>query len=167
MSQLNRAVLILMPVLALAACSGNSAPDAQTSPETAASADGAEASPTQVVENHVKAMKTGDLSAIMSDYADDAVVIAPEGLVKDQMPATGPGVFSGAEDAKRVFATLAAPDNLDAIKGMETRVEPKGEDVAFLYWTQFKGQPNEVSGRDVFVVRNSKVVFQDIILDRK
>jgi hypothetical protein len=92
-------------------------------------------------------------------------VIAPEGLVEDQTPASGPGVFSGALDAERVFATLVAPDNLKAIRGMETRIEPLSEDVAILYWTQFKGQPNEVSGRDVFVVRNSRILFQDIIPD--
>ena len=156
--------LTIASLVALAGCSGG-APSAEPSQDERESAPGDQASPSQVVEQHVEAMKTGDLTAIMSDYADDAVVIAPEGLVQDQTPATGPGVFSGAEDAKRVFATLTAPGNLDGIKGMETRVEPKGDDVAFLYWTQFKGQPNEVSGRDVFVVRNSKIVFQDIIPD--
>lgn len=155
--------LTIVSLLALAGCSRGSAPSAEPTQNSSASAVGAEASPTQVVEQHVDAMKTGDLAAIMSDYADDVVVIAPEGLVKDQTPATGPGVFAGAEDAKRVFATLTAPGSLDAIKGMDTRVEAKGDEVVFLYWTQFKGQPNEVSGRDVFVVRNSKIVFQDII----
>ena len=165
MSRVAHNVFTLVAVAALAACSGK-APEA-AAPQAASTSPGAQTSPANVVEQHVKSMKTGDLDAIMSDYADDAVVIAPEGLVKDQTPAKGPGVFSGAADARRVFATLTAPDNLGAIKGMETRVEPKGSDVAFLYWTQFKGQPNQVTGRDVFVVRNSKIVFQDIIPDAK
>jgi ketosteroid isomerase-like protein len=166
MARVAHTIFTLAAVAALAACSGK-APEAAASPAASAAPDGGQTSPADVVEQHVKSMKSGDLDAIMSDYADDAVVIAPEGLVKDQIPAKGPGVFSGAADARRVFATLTAPDNLGAIKGMETRVEPKGSDIAFLYWTQFKGQPNQVTGRDVFVVRNSKIVFQDIIPDAK
>lgn len=164
MSRVANNVFTLASVAALAACSGR-APEAAQS--EAARPGGAQASPVDVVQHHVTSMKAGDISAIMGDYADDAVVISPEGLVKDQTPAKGPGVFSGAADARRVFATLTAPGNLGAIKGMETRVEPKGKDIAFLYWTQFKGQPNQVTGRDVFVVRNSKIVFQDIIPDAK
>jgi hypothetical protein len=165
MSRVAHTLFTLAAVAALAACSAK-APEPAAS-QAASTASGAQTSPADVVEQHVKSMKTGDLDAIMRDYADDAVVIAPEGLVKDQTPAKGPGVFSGAADARRVFATLTAPDNLGAIKRMETRVEPKGNDIAFLYWTQFKGQPNQVTGRDVFVVRNSKIVFQDIIPDAK
>ena len=166
MSRVVRNLFTLASVAALAACSGG-APEPAPSQAAASATGGTQSSPADVVQHHVTAMKTGDIGAIMSDYADDAVVIAPEGLVKDQTPAKGPGVFSGAADAQRVFATLTAPDNLGAIKGMETRIEPKGSDVAFLYWTQFKGQPNQVTGRDVFVVRNSKIVFQDIIPDAK
>ena len=159
-----RRPLMVAGLLAVAACS-----QAPASNETG-EADGAAATPAaatmsaaDVVQQHVDSMKTGDMDAIMSDYSDDTVVITPQGLVADQEPATGPGVYVGKADAQRVFSTITA--NMDAVKGMETTIEPKGEDVAFLHWVQMKGQPNEVSGTDVFVVRNSKIEFQDIIVD--
>lgn len=164
-----RKALLASSLLAMTSCSG--APATQepegTANDHAAAAPATEASPVSVVERHVSAMKSGDIDAIMSDYAKDTVVITPQGLVSDQSPATGPGVYSGIDNAKKVFATLTAAGNLPAVKGMETRVEPKGYDIAFLYWTQLKGTPKEISGRDVFVVRDSKIVFQDIIPDSK
>jgi ketosteroid isomerase-like protein len=167
MAWISRTILTAASALALAACSGGTAPTPEGSGDASAASESAGATPVQVVEKHVEAMKTGDLDKIMSDYAEDTVVITPPGLVSDQTPATGPGVFSGVVDARRVFAAIVAPDGLDAVKAMETRTEAKGDDVAFLYWTQFKGQPNEISGTDVFVVRDSKIVFQDIILNAK
>src|SRR5690606_9947000 len=118
-----------------------------------------------VVEQHVEAMKTGDIELIMRDYADDVVVITPQGLVSDQTPATGPGVFSGIADAQRVFATITQPANMEAVRGMEIRIEPKGDDIAFIYWTMSKGTPDELAGVDVFVVRNSKIECQNIIFN--
>lgn len=152
---------LIAGLFAMAACSQGPAAEggAEAEPTEAAAA----MSPAEVVQQHVDAMKTGNIDSIMSDYADDTVVITPQGLVQDQDPATGPGVFVGKESAQKVFSTITA--NMDAVKGMETTIEPKGTDVAFLHWTQLKGQPGEVSGTDVFIVRNSKIQFQDIVVD--
>lgn len=157
--------LLLPCLLATAGCSAS--PASQAPDSDGAAKQTSSASPASVVEHHVAAMQKGDLAGVMSDYADDAVVITPEGLVSDQMPAKGPGVYSGIGNAKKVFATLTRADNMGAVKSMKSRIEPRGNDVVFLYWTQLQGTPKEVSGRDIFVVRNAKVVFQDIIPDAK
>jgi len=123
------------------------------------------ATPAQVVAHHVAMMKKGDLPAIMSDYATDAVVITPPGLVPGRHPSGNPGVFSGAAEARRVFATLTDKGHHPGVRSMETRIEPAGADIALLHWVQFKGTPQQVSGKDVFVVRGNKIAYQAILLD--
>lgn len=128
-------------------------------------ASAADRSPEQVVKDHVAAMKTADVDKVMSDYAEDTVVITPPGLVPTQLPANAPGVYSGKANARKVFLVLTGKDSIDGIRAMETKVEPLGGDVALLRWMQFRGTPKQVSGVDVFVVRGDKIVVQDIILD--
>ncbi|MEA3387918.1 hypothetical protein [Sphingobium sp. CCH11-B1] len=123
------------------------------------------ATPTEVVARHVESMKVGKLQPIMDDYSADTVVVTPEGLVAGQTPAKGPGVYSGQARASRVFATLTDKDHHAGIKAMETRIEPVGPDSVILHWVQNKGQPSQVSGKDVFIVRNDKIEFQTIMVD--
>ena len=123
------------------------------------------ATPAEVVARHVASMKVGKLQPIMDDYSADTVVVTPQGLVADQMPAKGPGIYSGQTQARRVFATLTDGDHHPGIKAMETTIEPAGPDSVILHWVQFKGQPEQVSGKDAFIVRNDKIVFQAIFVD--
>ena len=123
------------------------------------------ATPAEVVQRHVDSMKVGELQPIMDDYSEDTVVVTPEGLVPGQTPAEGPGVYSGKAQAQRVFETLTNDANLPGIQAMETHIVPAGSDSAILHWVQFKGEPQQVSGKDVFVVRDDEIVFQAIIVD--
>lgn len=123
------------------------------------------ATPVQIVQRHVDNMKLARLPQIMADYARDTVVVTPQGLVAGQTPANAPGVYSGQAAARRVFVTLTDPQHLPGVKGMETSIEPAGADGAILHWVQFKGQPQQVSGKDIFIVRGDKIVFQAIIPD--
>jgi len=123
------------------------------------------ATPSQIVARHVANMKIGKLQPIMADYSADTVVVTPEGLVAGQHPAKGPGIYSGQAQARRVFATLTDKGHHPGIKAMETRIEPSGPDSVILHWVQFKGRPQQVSGKDAFVVRNNKIVFQAIFVD--
>ena len=131
----------------------------------AVAAQAADRTPEQVVKDHVAAMKTANVDAVMRDYAADTVVITPPGLVPTQQPATGPGVYSGIANARKVFTVLTGSGSIAGIRAMETTVEPLGGDVALLHWVQFRGTPQQVSGTDVFVVRHGRVVVQDIIVD--
>ena len=132
---------------------------------SAAPAFAADRTPEQVVKDHVASMKTANLDAVMADYADDTVVITPPGLVPGQTPANAPGVYSGKTNARKVFVVLTGKGSIDGIRAMETVVEPLGGDVALLRWMQFRGTPKQVSGVDVFVVRNDKIVVLDIVVD--
>jgi ketosteroid isomerase-like protein len=131
----------------------------------AAPAYAADRSPEQVVKDHVASMKSADVDKVMSDYADDTVVITPPGLVPGQTLANAPGVYSGKANARKVFVVLTGKDSIEGIRAMETIVEPLGGDVALLRWMQFRGTPKQVSGIDVFVVRGDRIVVQDIVLD--
>ena len=116
------------------------------------------AADTKVLDHHVANMKTGNLEGVLSDYAPDAVVVAPPGL------ANANGVFVGSE-TRKLFSVLTDKDNLPGIKTMQTRYESAGPDTTVMYWVQFKGTPKEVTGHDVFVVRGGKVVFQSVTVD--
>ena len=116
------------------------------------------AADTKVLDHHVANMKSGHLEGVLSDYAPDAVVVAPAGMV------TPDGVFVG-KDTRKLFSVLTAKDNLPGNKSMETKYEPLGPDTTLMRWVQFKGTPKEVSGYDVFVVRGGKVVFQTVIVN--
>jgi hypothetical protein len=118
----------------------------------------AHAADTKILDHHVASMKAGNLEGVLSDYAPDAVVVTPAGMV------TPNGVFVGAE-TRKLFSVLTDKDHVPGNKTMQTRYENLGPDTTLMHWVQFKGTPKEVSGYDVFVVRNGKVAFQTVIVD--
>jgi ketosteroid isomerase-like protein len=113
---------------------------------------------TQVIDHHVAAMKAGNLAGVLSDYAPDAVVVAPPAL------AGHGGVFVGA-DTRMLFSVLTDKDHVPGNKTMKTRYEAGGPDTTIMHWVQFAGTAQEVSGYDVFVIRGGKVVFQTVIVN--
>ena len=118
----------------------------------------AHAADTKILDHHVASMKAGNLEGVLSDYAPDAVVVAPAGMV------TPSGVFVGA-DTRKLFSVLTDKDHVPGNKTMQTRYESLGPDTTVMHWVQFKGTPKEVSGYDVFVVRGGKVAFQTVIVE--
>jgi ketosteroid isomerase-like protein len=112
--------------------------------------------PAQIVADHVRAAKAGDISAVIADYADDAVVVTPPGM------ASPSGVYSRKAQVREFFAWLTSPPNLPGVKTMETSTEMVAPDVIIMRWIQFKGTQKEVDGRDVFVIRRGKIVFQSV-----
>ena len=121
-------------------------------------ASAAYAADTKVLDHHVANMKSGDLEAVLSDYAPDAVVVTPAGAFSPN------GVFVG-KDTRKLFSILTSKDNLPGNKTMETKYEPLSADTTLMRWVQFKGTPKEVSGYDVFVIRGGKVVFQSVTVN--
>jgi len=113
---------------------------------------------TKVLDHHVANMKSGNIDGVMSDYAPDAVIVHPAGLVSPS------GVFIG-KDARKLFSVLAAPKNLPGNKTMQTKYTSLGADTTRMDWVQFKGTAQEVSGYDVFVLRGGKVAFQAVTVN--
>ncbi len=128
-------------------------------------ATAAYADATALLDHHVAAMKKGDLDGVMSDYADDAVVITPHGVAPGQKDVSGADVFAGKSTYRKLFATLTDKDHVPGNKTMQTRYEPLGPDTTLMHWMQNKGTPNQVSGTDVWVVRGGKVMFQSVLID--
>jgi hypothetical protein len=113
---------------------------------------------TKVLDHHVANMKTGNLEAVLSDYAPDAVVVAPAGMI------TPDGVFVGPE-TRKLFSVLTDKDHVPGNKTMQSRFQSAGADTSIMHWVQFKGTPKEVSGYDVFVTRGGKIAYQTVVVN--
>lgn len=118
------------------------------------------AADTKVLDHHVANMKTGNLEAVLSDYASDAVIVTPAGMISPS------GVFIG-KDTRKLFTALTAKENMAGNKSMETRYESLSPDTTLMHWVQLKGTPKELAGTDVFVIRGGKVVFQTVTVNAK
>ena len=118
-----------------------------------------------ILDRHVAAMKAGDLQAVMADYADDALVIAPAGIVEGEVDVAGFNVFDGAANISKLFAVLTNEDNAAGMASMTSTYEYKGSDVALMHWVQFEGEPNEVSGTDVWIIRDGKIINQSVLVN--
>src|SRR6185503_8187088 len=94
---------------------------------------------TKILDHHVANMKSGNLEAVLSDYAPDAVVVAPAGMVSPD------GVFVGPE-TRKLFSVLTGKDTLPGNKTMQTKYANAGADTTIMRWVQFKGPAKEVSG---------------------
>lgn len=109
-----------------------------------------------IIARHVDTVKAGDVDGVLADYADNAVLVTPAGMV------TPTGVFIGKAKVREFFAWLATPQNLPGAKSMVSESEVIGPDTILFRWKQFPGTPQEVNGTDVFVIRNGKIVFQSV-----
>jgi hypothetical protein len=118
-----------------------------------------------ILDRHVAAMKAGDLEAVMADYADDALVIAPDGIVEGEANVAGFNVFDGAANISKLFAVLTNEDNAAGMASMTATYEYKGSDVAMMHWVQFEGEPNEVAGTDVWIIRDGKIINQTVLVN--
>lgn len=150
---------------AMTACTADSTTDnaAEAAADTAAAAtaDSAEV----ILDRHVAAMKAGDLAAVMADYADDALVIAPHGIVAGEANVAGFNVYDGKENITKLFAVLTNKDNAAGMASMTTTYASRGSDVTLMHWVQFKGTPQELAGSDVFVIRDGKIISQTVLLN--
>lgn len=112
----------------------------------------------KILDHHVANMKSGNLEAVLSDYAPDAVVVTPAGAFSPD------GVFVGSE-TRKLFSILTGKDNLPGNKTMQTKYENAGTDTTIMRWVQFKGTAKEVSGYDVFVTRGGKIAYQTVVVN--
>lgn len=124
------------------------------------SASAAYAADNKVLDHHVAQMKTGNLEAVLSDYAPDAVIVTPAGMISPN------GVFTG-KDARKLFSVLTNKENLPGNKTMQVTYESLAPDTTLMRWVQYKGTPKQMSGYDVFVIRAGKIVFQTVSVDAK
>jgi hypothetical protein len=120
----------------------------------------AQAADTAILDRHVANMKSGNIAGVVADYASDAVIVTPAGMVSPS------GVFVG-KDVPKLFNVLAGPKSVPGNKTMQTTYEDLGSGATKMTWVQFKGTKDEVSGYDIFVVRGGKIAYQTVIVNKK
>ena len=110
-------------------------------------------SPEQIVNHHMSAAGSGRVDELMSDYADDAVLISPDAVLK------------GKQAIRGLFQTLMTPGPA-ALAPIDVKKRVFEGDVGYVTWIQNAGKPDEQKGSDTFVIRNGKIVYQTVMMVR-
>ncbi len=98
-----------------------------------------------VLGHHIESMGAGDLDAILSDYADDATLLTPN------------GVFNGTDEIKAFFEgfmTQLPPEFIE-----ELVIDVNEVDGAYAYITWHSGTAAPL-GTDTFHVVDGKIAMQ-------
>lgn len=103
-----------------------------------------------VLDHHLSAFDSGDMEALLSDYAADAVLLTPE------------GVFRGHGQIGPVLQRLF--DNLFArCQRFEMlRQDAEGE-AAYIVWSAESDTHAVPLATDTFVIRGGKIVVQTMV----
>lgn len=102
-----------------------------------------------VLARHIAAVKARDVDAIMSNFADDAIVFTPDGPVR--------GCQAIRKDTETFFANTP-PELVDRLEVVRQDVEG---DVAYLIW---KAEPFVSLATESFVIRGGKILAQTFAL---
>jgi ketosteroid isomerase-like protein len=123
-------------------------------------ADSGTRTPEQVVRHHFAAAAARDLEAVVADYAEDAVLISADGVVrgKDGVRAAFAQLLRAPQAGARPAGTRAARGG----GGPQILVSHFTHEVAWLIWTQNAGKPNEVRGVETYLVRDGKIELETV-----
>ena len=146
-----------MLTLALGACSQAPAPTSEATSVSAIASGTPQSEIDAIIARHSQTVKAANVDGVLADYAEDAVLVTPPGMV------TQTGVYAGKRKVREFFTWLTSPEILPGPKSMVSTTEMIAPDTVLFHWTQFKGTPQEVNGTDVFVIRNGKIVFQSVM----
>jgi ketosteroid isomerase-like protein len=100
-----------------------------------------------VIDNHLKCFGARDLEGILSDYAPDAVLFTPEGLLR------------GVDAIKSLFVAMLAEFGKPGAAFSLKHLCVDG-DHAFILWTAETADNVYELGTDTFVVRNGRIAVQ-------
>jgi len=107
--------------------------------------------PEQVVKHHWDAFSHRDLEAVLSDYAEDAVFIAPNQTVQ------------GKAALRQMFAKyFSAATPLMSPPSFDVKITADG-DVGYEHWVSNASRPGALEGTDAFVVRHGKILFHTVV----
>ncbi len=105
-----------------------------------------------VMTRHLDAFQAGDVDAVMADYADDAVMISPNGVRR--------GAAEIREAFAGFFAGLFAPGTYTFTTDLTTA---EGETAFMLWHAECTGATIPI-GTDTLVIRDGKIVAQTVAL---
>ena len=147
--------------LSLVACGPENTAEQKPAETQTAQVDSAKA----ILDRHEKTMKAGDLEGVMADYADNAVLLAPAGVVAGETDRAGLNVLIGKDNVRKFFAVLTNAENNPAVKSMSATYDIRDDGTALMHWAQWPGTEKEVSGTDVWIIRDGKVVSQTVLVN--
>ena len=98
----------------------------------------------QVFDDHMAALEGGDISKIMADYADDAILILPDGAVVGK-----PAIQAGFENMIRQSPNIKFTSQ-DIVEG----------DTLLTIWSAECDTATFPQGVDTFVIRGGKIQRQ-------
>ncbi|BCO33789.1 nuclear transport factor 2 family protein [Mycobacterium heckeshornense] len=103
--------------------------------------------PREVFAHHARALAAGDLDEIVADYADDAVLITPDGVMR-------------GKDGIRAAFTRLLDDVPNAAWNLKTEIYEG--DVLFLEWVADAAVTRVDDGVDTFVFRDGMIRVQTV-----
>jgi uncharacterized protein (TIGR02246 family) len=103
--------------------------------------------PQEVFQHHAQALGAGDLDEILADYADDAVLITPAGVLR-------------GKDGIRAAFTQVISDIPDAAWDLKTQIYE--DDVLFLEWAADAAKNRVEDGIDTFIFRDGLIRLQTV-----
>jgi ketosteroid isomerase-like protein len=103
--------------------------------------------PQQIFEHHATALTAGDMDELLSDYADDAVLITPRGVLRGK---------DGVRQAfTALFGELPNPR-------LDVPTQIFEGDVLFLEWTATSDKGRVSDGIDTFVFGDDGIRVQTV-----
>jgi ketosteroid isomerase-like protein len=103
--------------------------------------------PQEIFAHHASALMAGDVDEILTDYADDAVLITPAGAVR------------GKDGVRKAFEGILA-DLPDATWDVPTQVFE--DDVLFIEWSAVAEASRVTDGVDTFVFAGDSIRVQTV-----
>jgi ketosteroid isomerase-like protein len=103
--------------------------------------------PQEIFEHHVTALNAGDVDAIVDDYAEDAVLITPQ------------GALHGRPAIREAFTGLLG-ELPEATVDVYTRIYEG--DVLFIEWSAVSPKAQVRDGIDTFVFRDDAIRLQTV-----
>lgn len=103
--------------------------------------------PQEIFQHHAEALGAEDIDAIVSDYADDAIFMTPEGVLR------------GKEGVRRAFERLTSE-----VPGArwELPTQLYEDDIMLLEWKATSSASRVEDGIDTFVFRDGLIRVQTV-----
>jgi ketosteroid isomerase-like protein len=103
--------------------------------------------PKEIFQHHAEALMAGDVEEIVADYADDAVFITPQGVLR------------GKDGVRQGFTSLLS-DLPDAQWDVPLQIFE--EDVLFILWSAVSAKTKAMDGIDTFVFAGDSIRVQTV-----
>jgi ketosteroid isomerase-like protein len=101
----------------------------------------------EVLDHHLQCFSVGDLEGTLGDFAEDSVMLTPEGALR--------GIPAIREFFTRVYAEFGQPGTSATVR--QLLVEG---DCAFIYWDAETPDHTYESASDTFLIRDGKIAVQ-------